>query len=523
MQELLFLPLAADAEAAVVQLEMRHRKARQALPDFVDPRDRERFKARAEAAALVPLLPAQVVLAMMGGDLGLQQVPCAERREKMMIAMLLERAGAEGDRLAGLRTLLRQIRSYAVRFRGARTIADADLLSFPMSSALAHEVVAFEHQRATAAPAGGRGGQTVGNGVRDALILASEKMLWPIAVPRVALQSAAPPAKAGLTKKAGTIPIAAKCHLETIAALGPPASVLGAARGACQFYARSLLAAGIDQSVRVAEGIRVELLPDPVDPDSVMYGLAYMGKDGAPLEVRAPAEGFLGPYEWYPEHLRQCLALGQTFPKWTKPRGSKGSILRAAELRAAVAEKADSRTALKDLLSLEPLCYTAEELKAWNLQGHSGHASPPEWARTLGTNPAARCPDLPASLARGFDGEDCDALGHWLRDAGAKAEASAAEAARDAVPADARRAAAIAALPGRPAVRGAMRVYYGLAGTGGARISERVIQLGVRQRLAHTVRAFIGERRWQDLPRGPADLGLLALGASGAPGPVAME
>ena len=68
----------------------------------------------------------------------------------------------------------------------------------------------------------------------------------------------------------------------------------------------------------------------------------------------------------------------------------------------------------------------------------------------------------------------------------------------------------MAALPGRPAVRGAMRIYYGLAGTGGSRISERVIQLDVRQRLAHTVRAIIGDRRWQDLPRGPADLEILA-------------
>ena len=25
-----------------------------------------------------------------------------------------------------------------------------------------------------------------------------------------------------------------------------------------------------------------------------------MGKDGAPVDIYSPAEGFLGPYEWYP-------------------------------------------------------------------------------------------------------------------------------------------------------------------------------------------------------------------------------
>ena len=51
----------------------------------------------------------------------------------------------------------------------------------------------------------------------------------------------------------------------------------------------------------------------------------------------------------------------------------------------------------------------------------------------------------------------------------------------------------------------------GLAGTGGSRISESTTQLGARQRLAHTIRAMIGARRWQDLPRGPADLAILLL------------
>jgi len=506
--ELLFRPLPANADEVPKWVADVHRKPKRPARDFLSAKDREAFKARDEAMTLVPLLPAQVLHTMMGGDLGMQQVPDVSRRKQMLMAMLLERAGSEGDRIAGLRSLLRVIRAYSIAHHGARTLQEADLRCFPMSAALAHEIISGEHTRATAAASGSQGGMSVGNHVRDALVFASEKMLWPIEVPRVVLQSAAPAPKARVTRKAGTIPLAVKCHLEAIARDGPPASIVGPTRDVIQFWARSLLAAGIDQSVRVAEGIRVELSPDSSEPDTVMYGMAYIGKDGSPLEIRAPAEGFTGPYEWYPEHLEATLTLGQVFPAWVKPWGSGGSILNAGPLKPAVAERADARKAFREVLKLEPLCYTDNEIKDWNLQGHSAHASPPEWARIIGVNP--RFSSLPELLQKGFEPVDSDALGHWLRDAGAKAEATAAQAAQDAAPADARRAAAIASLPGRGSVRGAMRIYYGLAGLGGTRISERVTQLSVRQRLAHTVRAIIGARRWQDLPRGPADLTILA-------------
>ena len=39
----------------------------------------------------------------------------------------------------------------------------------------------------------------------------------------------------------------------------------------------------------------MELFPDESDPDSVIRGTAWMGKDGAPIALYAPAEGILGP------------------------------------------------------------------------------------------------------------------------------------------------------------------------------------------------------------------------------------
>jgi len=164
------------------------------------------------------------------------------------------------------------------------TGSDLGEACFPMSSAMAHELIASAHAKATAKATGAQH---------------------------------APKAKAvGKKKKAGVLPIAAKCQLEAIARdpLTHLAHLTWEARAVVTFYARSFLAAGIDQSVRIAEGVRVELWPDETEPSHVMRGHAYIGKDGSPIDLYAPAEGFLGEYDWYVEHLRLCLTIGQVFP-----------------------------------------------------------------------------------------------------------------------------------------------------------------------------------------------------------------
>jgi len=90
----------------------------------------------------------------------------------------------------------------------------------------------------------------------------ADRLLWPIEVPRVSLQAAAPKARlAGKKKKAGTLPLAAKCQLEAFASF--PEIYLS-----------------LDHSVRIGEGVRVELWPDEDDPLTVMRGHAYMGLPG---------------------------------------------------------------------------------------------------------------------------------------------------------------------------------------------------------------------------------------------------
>ena len=143
-----------------------------------------------------------------------------------------------------------------------------------------------------------------------------------------------------------------------------------------------------------------------------------------------------------------------------------------------------------------------------HLTSHAGHATPPEYGRQIWTRPRY-VPPLPAELADGFDEADCDALGHWLRSAAAKADASASAAAMAARGPDARKAAAQALTGGKPGSRGKMRVYYGSAGTAANRFSERDIQLSVRQRLAHIVRHLLRGKDWRQLPRGQLDLRIL--------------
>ena len=497
-------------------IEKAHRKPRRASVAYVSDKARADAAVADEIAALVPLVPQRIIHHMLGGELGLRQVPDPARREAQLRRMLAARAGTDGASVKAVRAMLRDVR--LLGYDSFNLTGEAlDMACFPMSSALAHEVIASAHATATAKATGSQSGATVGDRMRTTLIFAADRLLWPIDVPRMALVAAAPKAKAvGKKKKAGVLPIAAKCQLEAIAQdpLTHLAHLTMEARAVVTFYARSFLSAGVDQSVRIAEGVRVELWPDETEPQHVMRGHAYMGKDGSPIDLYAPAEGFLGPYEWFVDHLRLCLTLGQVFPAWGMPKGSRGDIRRSSGFTGGVATKGRVRTAFKAMLTLPPMRFTDGEISAMNIQGHTGHATPPEWARCIGENPRlehrlAPGVTLSPELRVGFSDRDIDVLGHWLRDALSKNEASASQAAASAEPSDARRQAAIASLPGKAGTKTAMRNYYGDAGSAGTRFSERWTQLRTRQRLVHIVRALLVGRDWRDIGRGHVDMNIL--------------
>jgi hypothetical protein len=413
-----------------------------------------------------------------------------------------------------MRRVLGVMRSYAQEMLMAPPGEEDDYL-FPISLGLAHELVHFEHERATGAGVGAQGGSTVGDHFRSMLgVMAT--MGFPIEATSKQLESAAPKGMYKPRVKAGTFPLAAKCQFEHFARDAANVALASArARTAVSFLCRSYLAAGLDQSLRLgAEGMRVTLHQDEEHP-FVMAGTAYVTKDGHPIEFYAPAEGLLGGYEWYGEHLAEVLELGQVFPKWSAEPGARGSILAATALRRAVADPAAIRAAVIEVLSLPPLAYTPEDTAAMNVNGHSGHVTEPDWSRAIGERPHFAF-ELSDGLEHGFTdscGGDSDCLGHWLRDAGAKESATAAQAAAEAASrgSSARMAAAQAAQAGRRGSAGAMRIYYGMSGALGNRVGERFKQLDVRQRLVRTIREILShwEGGWLSLPRGQLDLKLL--------------
>ena len=501
-----------DEDDICKQISLLHRKPRRKKPEFASQEESEQYEVEREVEQLIPLLPEVVVQEMLGGSRGSKQVSDVRMRNEVLRRLLKKRAGTEGCRLGSVRSFLATARKYAWKIEKLQG-TEADEFLFPMEAVLAHVLIAEEDERARQEAKGARKGETVGDRLRDTIIFAAAKLKWPIDSDKIVLGAAAEKAAAGEVDKAGTLPLAVKCHLEEIAAEVSTglAELSETARAATVHFARSILAAGIDCSVRVAEGARVVLWADEFEPAKVMRGCAYIGKDSAPVNIFAPAEGFLGPYGWYGTHLNACVE-GKVFPAYVKPRGSKGCILKAGELKPGViATKEDIRAAFKAMLSMKPLMYTEQEIKEMNLQGHSFHASPPEWARQLGRMLTSLGPDIEGELRVGFDEPDFKALGNWLRDAGAKNEADAALAAMEAEPAEARKAAARAALPGQPATRGVMPVYYGGPGRGNTRQSERVIQLRVRQRLTHVIRRLIQNKGgWKCLPRGQKDLAILS-------------
>ena len=491
-------------------IELQHRMKREKRGEFSTDRERSEYAVGREVEALTRILPGSIRLAMMGGPAGVLQVPCLTAQDGFISRLISSRAGTEGAKIASVRLALGVIRCYGASILGESDPEKRDELLFPMSGLLTHELIHKENLRALEAAKGKKKGASVGPKFRDTLIFMSEKLRMPICVERDYIFAAAPKATAGGgAEKAGTLPIAVKCHLEELAfgAGLPDLSDLG--NLAVTFYARTFLVANLDQSVRLGEGIRIEIFPDETSPDTVIRGTAWMGKDGAPLALYAPAEGLLGPYTWYREHLARCLELGQVYPKWVRPKKSGGLLSKAGALKTTIADKSEVRRAFKDILMLPPLNYSEKEITEWALRGHSMHATYPDWARALGRLPNLS-PPLPGALREGFLSEDVGCLGLWQRDAGAKAEATAEQAAREAQGRDTRLAAARAAVGGLPASRGLMQNYYGMAGAAPNRFSERFNQLRVRQRLIHSIRHVLGSfGNWRTLPRGPSDIEIL--------------
>ena len=266
-----------EAAAAAPGAEVDTAKVRKRRPPIL-PRgqrfatEQERQQARREVLALrvASALPVSLQVELLGGENGLRQVPEPAMREEILTRIVTRHAGPQGDALLTAEFALQVLRDEAER-SGA-----SDELCMPVSSVLAHRLL-LEVQKAPG------GSAASGERLLKGMTWLHEKFKLLIDLDPAVVGPAVPPPGSGKRAprgKAGTLPLQATMTLETIAADPRPSQA--------RFIARSLLAFGLDQSVRVQDMARVKVRRDRYTPDTVSSGTTVTAsKDGTVLDLSA--------------------------------------------------------------------------------------------------------------------------------------------------------------------------------------------------------------------------------------------
>lgn len=438
-------------------------------------------RSRAESLAdCLGLLPTHFLEGLMGGAHALEQVPDPAVRRERVVVGLLSKGGPDGANSDKARRALAELAAYAAR----HGLADHGL---PASGLLVAAMLAEVDAAALAAARGSQGGASVAATVRSGLVFLREHLKLPIDIDSVLVESAAPRRQGGhaARRQAGSAPLAVHCHLEHLAASADESYV--------RFYARSLLAGGFDVSVRAVDSLRARFESDALEPDGVITGHTTFSKDGAPFRFFAPAEGYLGPYDWWPEHRDALAGKEYIFPAFTfkRQRGVVGvDITRATGWKDAVVPKDHLVASFAAMCALPPLNMSAAEFKSLELRGHSLHGTAPDIAAAIGS----------PGRYESFSKDDRRELGNWLR---------LVEDQQAIVPRGTARQGGRARPPGERAENHAMEILYT---SGDARAGSRAAQLLVRRRLVRAVRLELVRfgRPWAELPRGPNKYALLA-------------
>jgi len=433
---------------------------------FASHAQRRYAKAVKEADAFVGEVPQQVLDVMVGGEAATRQVPSAAERRALVKDALLAKGGPEG---ATTRKGLRAWRLLAAAARERHMPA----FGLPASVAFVASIVKAEQTRASAAGTGSQGGATVGGSILDGFALLADCGV-PVPSDGVLLEAAAKPQgprKARPRGHAGSLPIGVQCQLEYVAA-ATEASAL-------RTLARAILVSSFVHNVRLNDALNAKLFADERSPRIIIRGrTAVASKDGIPLELYAPAEGWLGPFEWYEEHLEQFDGLEYSVPEYcSKPAGRPS--MPGTVLLDGVCSPDHARQALRDICRQPPLCMSDAEFDAIHLTTHSVHGTGPDMVRTM-------------IHVGGYEYCEADAraMGHWLRDKNAPQEDPRK------VPGAPRRGQA----DGAPVVRGAMNFRY-TSGVG--RRGERQEQLAVRGRFVADMRRTLerADGGWWRLPK----------------------
>ena len=397
-------------------------------------------KAEAKAEELLDELPPEVLILATGGG----QIPLDEARELVRCVFLVKGGPEGGTTHKGLRAW-RSLQAEAARY-------GHEASGLPASKGLVAHVVRSELARAMAASSGSQGGRTVGTTFRDGFLFLEEVGL-PIDAKGLLVEAASQqtgPRVARPRSHAGSFPIGVYCQVEHVAS-GPPSAM--------RTIARSIVMTAANHCVRLNDSLNAKLFADAFDPSGVMRGTtAVASKDGLPLEMYAPACGWLGPIRWVAEHLLDLEGREHAMPDYySKPAGTPSSP--GTVLLSGVASPDRARSALRDILSQPPLCMSKVEFDALNITTHSWHGTLPDMIRFLAAH------GLP--VGRRFTEADARAAGHWLRD-------------KNAPQPDARM---VPGAPGRgvpdgaPIARGGMSFRYT---QGEGRLGEREEQLQLR-------------------------------------------
>ena len=478
----------------------RRTKRKSIGSDFESHAALEAAKQEREVEELIALMPPAVARALLGGAPGAQQVSDPEDRAKTLYDAVALKAGSDGSSLSNARRAWVAFREYA-------TSLDLPDSGLPAKPALVASFLRSEATRA-ASGAGAQGGTTVANSRRVGLLWLYEKLGFPIDVDNIVALGAANPGQlrayrradptSRKRKQAGSLPIAAYAQMETLAA--------DANESPKRFFARSLVAFSLLQSVRAVDALRSVEDADDQDSDRVMSAYSYASKDGEPIKTFAPARGFLGDLTWWPEHRDAVRAAGQVFPKWTQPYGSKGCVTKATPgppLRA-VMPKAHLVASIKACLQFPPLSLSDEAFDDLGITAHSEHGSPSDMLTIIG----------PHSHFGSFLREDVREIGHWLRLGALEADHEDGRAG-----AQGRRRGAP---PGRQATGAFANSAAEMAAAycqGDGRHGRRTAQLRVRNRWISAVRSALAQRggHWTTLPAGRGDYEILQADPPQAP------
>ena len=403
------------------------------------------------------------------------QVPDAGARRRLLRKYLRKHVGPSGERAKkGLRAW-RKLQEVAAR----RLLPDFGL---PASAALVADCVAEELQRALGEARDGQDGHSVGGTFRDGfMFLERVAKLRVAASGPLVVAAAEPPAELPVraVRHAGTMPIAVQCAFEEVAA-EPAWSVR-------RTLARGFLVTVFAHHIRLCDALNARLWPDELEPGRVIRGSTVVrSKKSLPLQLYAPAAGFLGEWLWYPEHLAEMSGRAHSLPAFGGGRAGRPS--EATRLEPGVLSDAHALKAFRDVLEHSAFVFPeapAAFYQRWGLRGHSPHSTGSDMARFIGWR-------------GGFSETDARELGHWLRDR----EAPQPDPRR--VPGAPRRGQP----DGAPCARGAMSLRYS---QGQGRRGEREAQLDVRARLLDAVALGLEGwgASWRALPAGNADWDIL--------------